>query len=272
MAALAALVVAAPAGASTSSAPTPGSAAAYHPAATHARHLRAMPVGTVAFVRHRGHLTVHASMYGLTPGSSHAVSLRIPGVLRTVWFSTLTASSVGQARVTLASDFTGRLRAGSDLTIHMGTGHSRIGRAAIAVTGRLRHPSGRRHRLIPVAASRPGVGYGTPQGQASISYNRHRHTLTVTVSASGVTPGRHAAHIHLGSCMSQGPVLYMLRDLVASRQGRIVHAVRVFTHVTHPIPAHGWYLNIHQGNSNNILRNGQPTIFFRPLLCSNIRG
>jgi hypothetical protein len=32
------------------------------------------------------------------------------------------------------------------------------------------------------------------------------------------------------------------------------------------------YLNIHQGNSRDILRNGQPTIFFRPLLCANIRG
>lgn len=32
------------------------------------------------------------------------------------------------------------------------------------------------------------------------------------------------------------------------------------------------YLNIHQGNSNNILSNGQPTIYFRPLLCANINA
>jgi len=35
-------------------------------------------------------------------------------------------------------------------------------------------------------------------------------------------------------------------------------------------PASGWYLNPHQGNSNTILRNGQPAIFFRPLLCADI--
>ena len=70
--------------------------------------------------------------------------------------------------------------------------------------------------------------------------------------------------------MSQGPVKYMLRDLVANRRGRITHAVRVFTHVAAPIPAHGWYLNIHQGNSGNILSHGQPTIYFRPLLCADI--
>ena len=128
------------------------------------------------------------------------------------------------------------------------------------------------HRLIAVEIGRGGANWGTPRGRAAISYDAQRRTLTVTVQASGLTPGPHAAHIHLGSCQSQGPVKYMLADLVANRHGRIAHAVRVFTHVTTPIPAHGWYLNIHQGNSGDILRNGQPTILFRPLLCANIRG
>ncbi len=140
------------------------------------------------------------------------------------------------------------------------------------MTRRLTHVSRRAHSLIPVEVSQRGISYGTPRGGAAITYNARRQTLTVTVSASGVTPGPHAAHIHLGSCMRQGPVKYMLRDLVASRRGRIVHAVRVFTHVTAPIPASGWYLNIHQGNSSDILSGGQPTIFFRPLLCADIRG
>ena len=30
------------------------------------------------------------------------------------------------------------------------------------------------------------------------------------------------------------------------------------------------HLNIHRGSSATILSNGQPTIFFRPLLCANI--
>jgi hypothetical protein len=45
---------------------------------------------------------------------------------------------------------------------------------------------------------------------------------------------------------------------------------RTVTGVTTPVPATGWYLNLHQGNSNNILANGQPTINFRPLLCADI--
>ncbi len=44
--------------------------------------------------------------------------------------------------------------------------------------------------------------------------------------------------------------------------------VRTVTGVTTPVPATGWYLNLHQGTSNNILANGQPTPNFRPLLCA----
>jgi hypothetical protein len=40
--------------------------------------------------------------------------------------------------------------------------------------------------------------------------------------------------------------------------------------VNTPLPASGLYLNLHQGNNNNILANGSPTISFRPLLCGNI--
>ena len=155
--------------------------------------------------------------------------------------------------------------------IRMGTGDGRVARKAIAQTRLLRGGRGP-HRLIAVEIGRGGASWGTPRGRAAISYNAQRHTLRVTVQAGGLTPGPHAAHIHLGSCQSQGPVKYMLGDLVANRHGRIAHAVRVFTHVTAPVPARGWYLNIHQGNSGDILRNGQPTIFFRPLLCANIRG
>jgi hypothetical protein len=235
--------------------------------------LRAMPVGRVTFLRDsHNHLMVRAALFGLTPGSSHAVDLWVPGRPRVIRFSRLTANSGGRAASTLSSNFTGRWRPGSRLVIRMGAGGSRVARLPIAETRRLARAGRRAHWLIPVEVSRHWVRYGTPQGGATLAYNGSRHTLTVTVHARGVTPGPHAAHIHLGSCMNQGPVKYMLRDLVANRRGVIVHAVRVFTNVTTPIPAHGWYLNIHQGNSGDIASNGQPTIFFRPLLCARING
>ena len=272
VAAAAVLTLAVPAGASTSSAGTAGVAAVRGAPAGYALHLRAMPAGTVTFARKgHGRLTVHANMYGLTPGSSHNVNLVIPGRLRTIRFGRLTANSVGQADSTLQSNFAGRLPRGSRLLVRMGVGvQGGVAREPIAQTRRLSRPGRSPHRLIAVEVSSRGISYGTPRGRATISYSASRHTLTVTVHASGLTPGPHAAHVHLGSCWSQGPVRYMLKDLVANRQGTIVHAVRVFTNVTTPIPAHGWYLNVHQGNSSNILSNGQPTIFFRPLICADI--
>ena len=271
LAAAAVLTVAASAGASTSGAGTVGSATTHGtPTVVHLT-LRAMSAGTVTFGRgSHGHLTVHADMFGLTPGSSHNVNLVTPGRSRTIRFSTLTANSVGQADSTLQSNFTGHLPRGSRLVIRMGVQGGRVAKEPIAKTRRLSRPGLRPHRLIAVEVSPAGISYGTPRGRATISYNAYGHTLTVTINASGVTPGPHAAHIHLGSCMSQGPVKYMLRDLMANHHGRIVHAVRVFTNVTTPIPASGWYLNIHQGNNGDILSNGQPTIFFRPLTCADI--
>ena len=59
-------------------------------------------------------------------------------------------------------------------------------------------------------------------------------------------------------------------DFSASASGQIVDQTRTVTNVTTPLPASGWYLNLHQGNSNNILANGAPTINFRPLLCGDI--
>ena len=105
---------------------------------------------------------------------------------------------------------------------------------------------------------------------ATASMGRQGRTDSAAARRACGPPGPHAAHIHLGSCMRQGPVKYMLRDLVAGPRGHVVHAVRTFRHVMAPIPAHGWYLNIHQGSSATILSNGQPTISFRPLLCANI--
>ena len=271
LAAAVVLSLAGPAGASTTSLGPFGVAPVHDTSAVHHLSLRPMPHGAVTFGRTRhGQLTAHAYIYGLTPGSSHNVDLVIPGRPRAVRFSQLTANSVGQADSTLRSHFTGHLSPGSRLLVLMGVRPSGIAKDPIAQTRRLIRAGRGPHRLVAVEVGAAGTSFGPLRGRATIAYNARRHTLTVTVDASGLTPGPHAAHIHLGSCMSQGPVLYMLKDLRANRGGRVRHAVRVFTNVTTPIPAHGWYLNIHQGNSNNILSNGQPTIFFRPLLCANI--
>jgi Cu/Zn superoxide dismutase len=233
--------------------------------------LQGMPHGTVTFHRSRLGLLATVDLYGLTPSSSHDVDLLTPTGPGIIGFSPFTARNSGAAEAHLASTYTGPWIPGSRLVIRTGTERTPVEHAAIAETARLPSSGGAGHRLISVET---GVGPRnvTPRGRATLVYDSDKQTLTVTVNASGLSPGPHAAHIHDGTCERQGQVLYMLTDLVANSQGKVIDAVRVFTNVTTPIPASGWYLNIHQGNSANILIKGNPTIYFRPLLCANIRG
>jgi hypothetical protein len=79
----------------------------------------------------------------------------------------------------------------------------------------------------------------------------------------------HAVHIHLGSCDSQGAVKYPLNDLVASPAGT-AEATTVIQNVDQAPPASGWYINVHLGSSSQIEQNGQPTLYFQPIICGNI--
>jgi Cu/Zn superoxide dismutase len=143
---------------------------------------------------------------------------------------------------------------------------------ALAEIARTASYAGAKHayQLVPVETGAKGESWGTPKGSAVIAYNRTAKTISVMVNASGFTPGAHAAHIHLGSCAAQGPVLQALADFTANAKGQIVKETRMITDVTTAPPATGWYLNLHEGNSSNIMSNGRPTINFRPLACANI--
>ena len=232
--------------------------------------LQAMPQGTATFVWNaEGQLTVQVNATGLTPGSSHAAELTGPDGTAIAQFTTLTANGMGQAQATLTSTDTTPVPVGSHLVILLDDQMGAIASVPIAQTPAI--ASGQMsYQLQAVEVGPTGTSYGTPQGSATIAYDPRAKTITVTLNASGLTPGAHAAHIHVGSCASQGPVQYMLMDFVANSRGQIVNQVRTVTGVTMPVPATGWYLNLHQGNSNNILAGGQPTVNFRPLLCANI--
>ena len=234
--------------------------------------LQAMPSGTVSFgTDGSGHLTATVNAFGLTLGSSHTVQLRLGNTVVTQ-FSTLTANSVGQASATLDSTFSGSAPNGSRLVVLNGVkAQNAVSGEVIAETPDVNEggPTGTLP-LTGIVFNSQGTGFGIPAGAASVTYSPSAKTLTVNVTASGVTPGFHAAHIHLGSCQSQGPVQYMLNDFTANSSGQIVNETRHVTGVTSGIPATGWYLNLHQGTSQNILKNGQPTIFFRPLLCASL--
>jgi hypothetical protein len=200
-----------------------------------------------------GQWTITISAFGLTPGSSHTVEFHGNPV------GSVTADGTGQVAATLTVN--GVLGGGRVKILDGGPGTDVIARTIVLWPGMGTHP---------LHARESGFPQGSLAGYATLAYDPAAQTITVTLTASGVSPGAHAAHLHVGSCASQGPVQYMLMDFTADSRGNIVNETRTVSNVTTPLPASGWYLNLHQGNSGNILSNGNPTINFRPLLCADI--
>ena len=213
-------------------------------------NLMQMPAGTVSI----GQSVVSITMFGLTPGSVHAVTLSGSPI------GMLTVNATGQA----SASFTAKSIPGGSKVMIL---DARPGTTVIAQTS----PLGNRNGSYKLIAIEAGFPQGSLQGHATLVYEPGPKTITVTLDASGLTPGAHAAHIHVGSCQSQGPVKYMFTNFIADSHGNIHNQTRIVTGVTSVMLNGGWYFNLHQGNSNDILsKEGQPTIFFRPLLCANI--
>jgi hypothetical protein len=245
--------------------------------------LSGMPTGAVRVWRNsQGKLEVRLAAYGLTPGSSHNVSIDGPkstALAPEVRFPAITADSMGRANVTLtATSGTGPLVGGSRFSIRLGSYASNAAKNApaeelIASSGTLpASPQGVLSGLHPRSFGLTGSYQGRLHGWAKIGYSPSTQTLSVTVTAYGLAPGAHAAHIHLGSCQQQGAVKYMLMDFTANASGNIVNQTRTVRPVSPAPPRTGWYLNLHLGNSGDILAKGMPTPNFRPELCSDVTG
>jgi hypothetical protein len=237
--------------------------------------MQAMPVGTVSFHdTASGALQAQITVTGLTPGSSHDVTADSPSA-PPVQFPALTAGPGGQASAALDPDGGATsLPAGGRIVISLGTAaDGALAAQPVAETGQLpaRPQPGTVFTLHAVTAATDGTVLGQAAGTAKITYDAAAQTLTVTLTASGLTPGPHAAHIHLGTCQDQGAVKYMLPDFTADDSGAVTSQTRVVTGVT-SVPGPGaWYLNLHQGSSAQILtQSGTPTLYFRPVLCTDI--
>jgi Cu/Zn superoxide dismutase len=248
--------------------------------------LAAMPAGKVTLDRDEyGRLQATVSATGLTPGSAHTVEIDAPGYYQPVvtFTSPLTADGTGAVHATLqAASYVNKLPYGSRFVIRLGQSddswsswlssdpNAALAAEPIARTGQLSSkPWGYASTLNAVDVDTNGDNLGQLTGRATVVYNPNAKTLTVTLTASGLTPGAHAAHIHTGSCQAQGGVLYMLMDFQADAYGNVAGETRTVTGVTSPLTSGTWYLNLHQGDSNTILANGAPALPFRPLLCAN---
>jgi hypothetical protein len=247
------------------------------PASAIVATLAAQPSGTVALSWDPQSKNVSAKlqMVGFTPGSSHAMhihqgSCAAQGDVQ-VPFPDVTANDVGAIDTTVTSSQPAPdgLAAGTLLNIHLAPA------AQLGDPGSLGYTPISCADVDPAAsapltmAAPPQPGQ-RPQGSAKLTYDPANKTLGVDVTASGLVAGSaHAVHIHLGSCDSQGAVKYPLNDLVASPAGT-AEATTVIQNVDQAPPASGWYINVHLGSSSQIEQNGQPTLYFQPIICGNI--
>ena len=91
-------------------------------------------------------------------------------------------------------------------------------------------------------------------------------TLTVQLVMGGLVPGsKHMAHIHAGSCESEGGVVYPLNTVVADANG--IGTSTTTINQVNTIPASGWYVNVHLGATMQDLgtQTGDD-----PISCGNV--
>ncbi len=235
------------------------------------------PSGTVTLTwdPQTKYITAKIAMVGFTPGSTHAMHIhqgtcdKQGDVL--VPFLDVTADDTGKINDSMLSaqpSNTG-LVAGTLLNIHL------------APANEMGAPGSQTYMPVSCANIDPAAGatlqmaplpqFGDhPQSQAILNYDPAAKTLTVSTRATGLVAGStHAAHIHAGSCDSQGKVVYPLNDLVAKSDG-VAETTTVIKDVSQAPPASGWYINIHLGEHDQVEKDGKPTLLFAPILCGNI--
>lgn len=236
--------------------------------------LAAMPAGHLTVAGSGQMRQLHLDAIGLTPSSTHEVDLVRGGCsdqmrmghMRSVMSMGTIKADAGGAVDTMISAPAPAMHSHRSLLILLGTSSTGSNSSMVVACASL-------HKQTGGSMLHSVTQTGMPtSGQAQISYDAATQSLTVHVHATGFTPmSMHAAHIHQGSCQAQGGVLYMLQDLQADGNG-VIDATRTVTGVMSAPPVSGWYLNIHMGDSQNILANGQPTLEFQPRLCGDIAG
>lgn len=220
-------------------------------------------------------VTAKLQMAGFTPGSSHAMHIHQGSCAAQgdvlVPFPDVTANDGGAIDTTVTSSqpsATG-LAAGTFLNIHLAPSAQMGGPGSLGYTPISCADINPAASTALTMAPPPQPGQN-PQGSAKLTYDPAKKTLSVDATATGLAAGSaHAVHIHLGSCDSQGAVKYPLSDLVASPTGS-AETTAVIQNVDPAPPASGWYINVHLGSSSQIEQNGQPTLYFQPIICGNV--
>lgn len=238
--------------------------------------LKHSPTGTatLAWDATNQTLQVNVAVSGLAPNSTHPMHIHAGNCANsanaTMVFALNSlqadAHGVGSSRTSIAGVTGGIPAQGWFLNIHNGPTLAdalqarSIACADIANT----HSSGTANQTIQLALHSTTVPDEAVQGSASIQLTQNG--VVVKVVVHGLVPGTtHMAHIHSGTCASQGGVLFALQTVTADQAGNGTSTTTIRSIKTLPLTA--LYINVHEAGTMNGMSVQQG---FNPISCGDI--
>lgn len=218
-------------------------------------------------------LTVQLKLTGLAPSSIHPVHIdqgscanNDGGRDRTL-YSLLNAVADAHGVANTTSKF--RVSNGIParnwyLDVHNGPGLSNSQQSlGIACGDIINHDTSVRSTQAVDVALQASPDSQSQRVSGNATMNLSGHTLTVELTLTGLAPNsQHMAHIHAGSCDSQGAVIYPLTVVKADASGKSTTTTTIQN--VNAIPTSGWYINVHYGTDLSTQTG------FDPIACGDV--
>ena len=231
------------------------------------------PTGTMdmSWDPQRHILTVKVAMTGLAPKSTHPEHIHwgtcdMLGVIY-YYLNPLVADDRGIATVTTTiPDVISSIPAyGWAITIHNGPTMNAQEGSDILSCGNITQTS---TSSAPIHLTLGGsiAPDRSAHGKAQLTITGKK--LVVILTVSGLVPGSsHMAHIHQGTCDSQGPVVYPLSQVNADARGDARSQTSITLSNVQQFLASKHYINIHEAGTPIGMQTQQG---FDPIVCGNI--
>jgi hypothetical protein len=216
-------------------------------------------------------LTVKISLVGLAPSSMHPAHIHTGSCANqgnVIYpLTTLMADAHGVASATtVVNNVTNGIPAtGWYVNVHNGPGLSTNDQFLPIVCADVSNPSSAQSLHLMLQSAPPASAGENVTGTAQLSLSGTM--LTVKITLSGLEPNSmHAAHIHSGTCESQGPVVVALTPITADASGNATETTTVnLTTLNVPtVPPTGWYVNVHHSTALSTQTG------FDPIACGNV--
>ena len=236
--------------------------------------IRHSPSGTVELMwDHISHaMTVHMALTGLTPHSIHPAwisSGSCKNAGKVVYhLSVIKSTDIGFADViTKLKDVAGGIpETGWHMNVSNGPGTTTDDQSMAITCANIFNPtaSTKSSQNVQATLNEAFAPNQSVSGNAQLNVNNDQ--LTVLITLKGLAPNsKHMAHLHAGSCASQGPIKYELKPIVANAAGEAT-STTVIPKVK-AVPRDGLYVNIHLGSSSSDMKSQASS---DPFACGDI--